>query len=105
LFGSLPVPIRCPYRWEPSEPKHWAIAKNGEEEDDGPADGLGGGVQGAGLEQLGGDDEQHAGDQVRPGDHLAAAYRVEQAADGQVLAAKLVGQLAEEQRADDLADQ
>src|SRR5437773_9211580 len=27
-FGSLPVPIRWPYRCEPSEPKHWAMAKN-----------------------------------------------------------------------------
>ena len=25
---SWPVPIRWPYRCEPSEPKHWAMAKN-----------------------------------------------------------------------------
>ena len=60
-----------------------AGAGRSEEEDHRPAQGLGGRIEGSGLEQLRGDDEQDAGHQVGAGDHLAAADGVEQPADGQ----------------------
>ena len=104
VLGSLPSPIRRPYKIGPSEPKHCAMAKNtamalartssgkisltvryagaragrGEEEDHPPAQRLGDRVQRARLEQLRGDDQQHAGEQVGAGDHLAPAEGVEQ---------------------------
>ena len=60
-----------------------ASAGRGEVEDHRPAQRLGDRVQRARLEQLRGDDQQHAGEQVGAGDHLAAADRVEQPPDGQ----------------------
>jgi hypothetical protein len=55
----------------------------GEEEDDAPGDRLGQRGERALVEQVCGDREPDAGQDVRPGDHRLAADRVEQPADGE----------------------